>query len=508
MAASAVGYVSGNNNAGGQDFTATPDGTIATDDWMVLVVCLNASQTMTVPTGWTAHYNVKTAGTLYTAMFSKKRTAGDGSYALHVNAGTLATYSLMWFRGVADTGWIVPADGRLRNTTGSSFNNIADPITTTAADTLVLTVSTERTSAVETDITSISGTNKWFHRAQVGSFLETITTGLRNYVAPATTDSVTIVYPNTQGSNGYAFQIGMPSADVTPPLPGLAHTRWSGTVETPVHATVWNGTAEVPLAAVAPHTGVHTITQLLAHEPFYIAHRGGGNNWPEHTFRSYSSAANHGLKAIEVSTQMTSDGVIVCHHDTSTLRMTGTDLTIASSTKAQLDALTNSAAFTDNPGQNREPIPTLASVLSAYAANHVLFIEPKSGGALPAAVMAAIDATPGRTDRIVWKQPINSSLWATAKAKGYATWGYVLSGDTAHTNNLDALINNPNLDMVGVERTASDVFVADIVARATAAGKRTIMWEIRSIVDRDRALALGCVGMMTANLRAVLPKFP
>ena len=58
-----------------------------------------------------------------------------------------------------------------------------------------------------------------------------------------------------------------------------------------------------------PAIGDHRISDLIAEEPFDIAHRGGGDNWPEHSMRAYKSAVNYGMKAIEVSVNITSDAV-------------------------------------------------------------------------------------------------------------------------------------------------------------------------------------------------------
>lgn len=503
MAITRVGYTTTLSN-GLFDFTVAPPAGITTDDWMIALVSMNPVQNLTPPAGWTALFNNVTAGTLGSAVFIKKRGVAEGNYAFHLTSG-LATVALMVFRGVADTGWVVGA-GRTRATTGSTFNNIADPITTTVANSLVVTLSNERTTASETAIT-FTGATQWFFQGNPStSGLESVAAGYVQQTTAGATSPVTIVYPNTQPSNGWAVQIGLPPVGAVVTPPGLKGSIWTGTLEAPVYATKWDGATEVPINTFTPYNGDYHWSDLFSTTPFYIAHRGGGANWPEHTMRSYSSAVNYGMKAIEVSCQMTSDNQIVCHHDASTLRMTGTDLTIATSTKAQLDALTNTAAATDNPGQNREPIPLLTPVLQAYASNHVIFIEPKTGGTWHSTLMTMIDqyATP---NRIVWKQPITSAEWATAKAHGYVTWGYIISTDPNHADHLDTLIPQANLDWIGVERIAPDAFVADVVARSTAAGKKVIMWEIRSIADRDRAVALGCVGMMTSNLRAVLPKF-
>jgi glycerophosphoryl diester phosphodiesterase len=213
------------------------------------------------------------------------------------------------------------------------------------------------------------------------------------------------------------------------------------------------------------------------------------------------------MKAIEISTHITSDGVIVCHHDTSTLRMTGTDLMIASSTWAQLQGLTVSASATDNPGQNGDPIPQLGPVLDRLGRTHTLFIEAKVGGVWQNNSLIPMIASKVDPQRVVWKQIIESTMFTTAKAQGWGTWGYITSGAPS-LGDLDTYIKKPEIDLIGIDRNLPDATVTNIVSIASGYGKKCIMWEIRSIADRNRALALGCVGMMTANLRTVLPKFP
>ena len=505
MTVTQIGHVEADFVTGTFDYTLTPDGTIATDDWMVAVVVTGQGQVLTVPTGWTALYNMKQAGTLFTAIFTKKRVAGDTGYLFHFGASTTSgKVALIWFRGVADTGWIVPADGRLRATTGSTFNNIADPITTTLANTFVVTVSTERTTATEANYTSMTGTTPWFYRAQVGSTqIETIAVGTRNYATAATTDPVTVVYPNTQASNGWAVQLGLPAyvAPINTPL-----TMWNGTTEVPLTAKAWNGTSELAVGTITPYTGNYNITDLLSTNPFYIAHRGSGDNWPEHTMRAYNGSAYWGMKAFELSVNITSDGVMYCHHDTNTNRMTGTSLTFASSTAAQINGLTNTAAFTDNPTQNRQPIPTLVSVLDKYAANHVLFVEAKTGGAWQATLLDLLATYPDATHRIVWKAPIIAGFQG-AKQRGFTTWGYLLQDDPAHAD-WQTLVAKTDVDWIGVNHAATDTYISNVVALANSLGKKVIMWEVHTIADRNRAASLGVQGMMTSNLWTVLPKYP
>ena len=184
-----------------------------------------------------------------------------------------------------------------------------------------------------------------------------------------------------------------------------------------------------PRPSAAQAASVDTLT---ATQPFYIAHRGGGGNWPEMTAYAYAQAAQiPGLQALEISVCLSADGVLVCSHDPTTARMTGTPYTIAEETWATLSTLKVSGAETTEPDQPPQPLTRFDDVVEAYIGQFVLFVEPKvKAAADPLMVrMAALD----QPERVVWKSPINSSSgFAEAKRRGFGTWGYVLN-ETAHT---------------------------------------------------------------------------
>jgi len=262
---------------------------------------------------------------------------------------------------------------------------------------------------------------------------------------------------------------------------------------------VENTLRAVSLDTWRPPSTPRTITGLMSSNPFYIAHRGSGDLWPEHTMKAYAEAVAHGMDAIEVSVQQTSDGVLICHHDTTTTRMTGVAHTIASTPWSTLAELTNTAAYTTDGSQPRQPIPLLRDVLDAFALTHVIFIEAKTGGAA-IAMLNMMDEYPGSTSRMVYKTWGQSDAGlATAKARGYKTWGYGGSSDLP-----DLPEWGPLHDYIGVSHLCTDQQVQQYVAF----GKPTIMWEIHTPADRDRALLLGVGGMMTSNIKAVMRVSP
>lgn len=245
-----------------------------------------------------------------------------------------------------------------------------------------------------------------------------------------------------------------------------------------------------------------TVQELIEATPFYIAHRGGGANWPEMTAFAYEQAtALPGLRAIEISVCLSKDNVLVCSHDPTTERVTGIDYIIREQPWSVLQPLVVTSAFTMDPSQPARPFTRFEDVIERYASDFVVFVEPKTPEAVEPlmATMVAIEE-PTRT---VWKQPINHPNFARAKAHGFTTWGYVLNEPGHLGQNLLRFAAAEYIDALGAERRQPDANISQVVAAARRNGKKTIMWNIETDEDRLRALRLGCEGMMTSNIAQV-----
>jgi glycerophosphoryl diester phosphodiesterase len=246
-----------------------------------------------------------------------------------------------------------------------------------------------------------------------------------------------------------------------------------------------------------------TVASLLAGDPFHIAHRGGGGDWPEMTAYAYSQAAAiPGLTSLEISVCLSADGVLVCSHDPTTERVTDVAYTIVEQDWDTLSSLSVTSRYTADPSQPSRPFTRFDEVVEAYIDRFVLFVEPK----VPAAAepLLAKMTSLNQPERVVWKQWISSPNFAAAKARGFATWGYVLDQPSHRGANLQRLVASPMVDLVGAPRDQPDAFVKAIVAAAQHNEKLTIMWNIRNDTDLRRALDLGCRGMMTSNPVEVL----
>lgn len=256
---------------------------------------------------------------------------------------------------------------------------------------------------------------------------------------------------------------------------------------------------QVPGSKQAP-----TYAELTRGNPFYVAHRGGGANWPEMTAFAYAQAAAlPWVRAIEISVCVSADGVLVCSHDATTARVTGVDLEISRTDWGTLSGLQVTAAFTDNPQQPARPLSRFDDVIEQHLPNLVVFVEPKTPQAIEP-LMARLRQL-GQPERTVWKQPVNQPNFGTAKSHGFGTWGYVLDEPGHLGERLPRFAADANIDMLGIEKSQPDDVVTRVVGLASANGKPTMMWAITDVTQRARGLALGCRGMMTSNIRDVPP---
>jgi glycerophosphoryl diester phosphodiesterase len=246
-----------------------------------------------------------------------------------------------------------------------------------------------------------------------------------------------------------------------------------------------------------------TVSTLLADNPFYVAHRGGGGDWPEMTAYAYAQATKiPSLKALEISVCLTSDGVLVCSHDPTTTRVTGLPYTIAKHDWKTLSALKVLGTNTTDPNQPARYFTRFDEVFEAYSRDYVLFIEPKATEAVePLRKLLVARAQP---ERVVWKHWITSPDFEFAHRHGFTTWAYVLNQPSHIGANLERYAASPNIDLLGAPRDQSDAFCGAVVDAARRNGKNSMMWNIRNDEDRTRALSLGCRGLMTSHVKELM----
>lgn len=236
------------------------------------------------------------------------------------------------------------------------------------------------------------------------------------------------------------------------------------------------------------------VLDLIGSPAFVVAHRGSGDNWPEHTLTAYQNALAAGADAVEISVCATSDGVLVCHHDTSAKRVLGVDKPIAELSWEQLQDLSVDARRWLGPETPLEPVSRLDDVLAALGADVLAFVEDKQG-TNTRALLDMLDAQPRATERFVWKQWAQAAQIEVAKERGYIAWGYL---DVDPTDRLSELADT--FDILGVPTAMQDDDIAEVVA----AGLPVMAWEVHLHDDATRLTELGVTGLMCSNVEYLL----
>lgn len=294
------------------------------------------------------------------------------------------------------------------------------------------------------------------------------------------------------------------AAGIAPPeAPWTEVVPWDD-ITGPPGATGATG-ATGPQGPAGPSGGggaVNTIEMMLTEDPFYIAHRGSGAEFPEHTMAAYEAAVAAGATYIEVSAGITADGVLVCLHDQTLDRTTNGSGTLLSHTWADVR---NNIATDQNTllGSNwrEQPLPALRDVMDRFFNKVVIFLEPKTNASVVPLQQMLMNEYPNFQDSVVWKvyYGSNTLTWAKNTAQ-MITWAYVdADTDNAQLDAVDDLV-----DMWGLPIAMTDARMQQIVAR----GKPCITWEVHRKSDVTRLVANGVQGMMCAQWIYVTKEIP
>jgi glycerophosphoryl diester phosphodiesterase len=127
---------------------------------------------------------------------------------------------------------------------------------------------------------------------------------------------------------------------------------------------------------------VMTLSLLLTHiavakPPLIVAHRGASHAAPENTLAAFKLAWTEKADGIEGDFHLTSDGEVVCIHDTSLKRTTGIDKAVKNTSWSELSKL--DVGSWKDPAFKGERIPRLDDVLHLLPPDKLFFLEIKAG---------------------------------------------------------------------------------------------------------------------------------
>ena len=233
-----------------------------------------------------------------------------------------------------------------------------------------------------------------------------------------------------------------------------------------------------------------------------VAHHGGSRDWPEMSMLGYRNSVLLGARALEVSLARTSDGVWFGLHDATLDRTSGTTDYVASEhTWAEISQYRISASSTTDPSQPSQPYLRFEELVAAYAATHVLYVDPK---VVPASyfpeLFAIMARAPSPSRAFVAKGYCTATDWpAQAAAHGYRGWGYYYANEVE----ADAKLLPSTQDRwttLGLDYNGSTA----VWERMRKLGKPVLAHVVPTMKAAETARQRGASGMVVSGVREVL----
>lgn len=236
--------------------------------------------------------------------------------------------------------------------------------------------------------------------------------------------------------------------------------------------------------------------------PFYIAHRGAGDVYPEHSMPSYRAAVEMGAQCLEVSVNMTSDGVLICLHDLSYDRTTTGKGLVAQQPSSVLSTIGVRQPQL-GPAWVRPPLPAvprLDTVLTEFGGKVVICLEAKDDRAYPA--MMAMVTRMKLLDSVIVKAYHASVRIPQAKAAGLPVFAYLSPADmtVATIDAATARLDRDDLLVLPYDTGDYLTYHPDaIIAAAKAHGVPLVVYPIHRRADAAHYFKLGVSGAVTSD---------
>lgn len=247
----------------------------------------------------------------------------------------------------------------------------------------------------------------------------------------------------------------------------------------------------------------------LAAALLIVAHRGASADAPENTLPAFELAWEQGADGIEGDFRLSKDGHIVCFHDSQTQKMAGQDLTVATSTLAELRTL-DVGSWKDPKYQNTR-IPTLPEVLASIPEGKQIYLEIKVGPEIIPALQKALATSTLKQEQITvisfdtafvtaWKK--TNPKCKTMLIISYKRWRWRPSPSADKTL---ALLAETGAD--GLSSNAHSSISRKFVKRLRTAGYEHHVWTIDQTPLARRFIKAGTQSITTNRpgaLRAAL----
>lgn len=217
-------------------------------------------------------------------------------------------------------------------------------------------------------------------------------------------------------------------------------------------------------------------------EPFYIAHRGGANIFPEGTIEAYEGCIALGNIMIEQDCRALLDGSLGVYHDTTLDRLT--DKTGPASNYSTM-AWENIKITKALPGWKETGLTTFEKVLQTFGTRAIYV--PESKDQKSAAEIIRLLKKHSLTDHAI-VQSFN-----IAELLPLVDHGVPLMLLVTNTSVLPDSIAQAGIQYVGVSTEVADSYITECIAK----GLKVVVWTIDRRYQRDHYLSLGVSGFFS-----------
>ena len=241
------------------------------------------------------------------------------------------------------------------------------------------------------------------------------------------------------------------------------------------------------------------------------AHRGASYDAPENTLAAFTLAWEQNADGIEGDFYLSSDGHVVCIHDSTTARTGDTNLTVTTSTLAELKTV-DVGSFKGSEWAD-ERIPTLEEVIATIPAGKYIQIEIKVGVAIVEPIAQILEASSLSDDQIIIIC-FNQAVVTAAKARlpdCRVLWLASVSDTSPTAAQILTVLQTTGADGVGTSANAT-VIDADYVSTVQANGTYEFnVWTVNSGSLAEQFAATGLDAISTDRpdyIRAYLQDTP
>ncbi len=240
---------------------------------------------------------------------------------------------------------------------------------------------------------------------------------------------------------------------------------------------------------------------FLSDQFLNIAHRGGGLLAPEETIVAYQNAVTIGADVIECDAHATSDGVVVCMHDSGVSRTTDGIGAIRGMTLAEVKALDAGYHFTKDGGVTFPyrgqgvQVPTLDELFEAFPTSHIAIEIKQDAPPIVDAVAEAIDRHDA-AGLVMVAAFSDATLNAFRAVRPDIITSLALGEMLAFSRLTDATeadyIAKGQIIQAPMEQTT-----AENIARAHRLGLKIQVWTVNESADMERFIGLDVDGIFT-----------